>query len=337
MLRLVIDSDPGNGIPGSDIDDALAIAVALLAPDVELLGITTVAGNVELQHATRCALQLLEVAGRSDVPVCPGAARPLVADPAPIRAGIAARESSSLAMELWQGVPRPAPTTDPHPRRAAEFLVETILAHPGEVTLVPVGPLTNVALALRLEPRIAGAVKEIVLMGGAVRVPGTITPATELNLSYDPEATHVVFTSGAPLTMVGLDVTTRTLLTLQDVGAIRSVGTPLTHYLADVVEPWVRFVMARRGLPGCWLHDPLAVAVALDRSIVRSQLMTVAVELVSPQFRGQTVAWDQQFPYLIPPSFPPNAAVCVEVDQHRFRQLFLGSLGVAPERVAEAV
>jgi inosine-uridine nucleoside N-ribohydrolase len=325
-LPVVIDTDPGNGIPGSDIDDALAIAVALLSPEVHLLGLTTVAGNVEVGDATACALHLLEVAGRTDIPVCEGAASPLVADPAPIRSGIRARESSELAARLWRGVRRPAPRHGQDRRHAAEFLIETVMARPGEVTVVPIGPLTNIATAMRVEPRLASAVKGIVWMGGAVRTPGTLTPATELNASYDPEATHIVLSSGAPITIVGLDVTKRTCLTPGDVGQIRAIGTPLSDYLAEVVEPWVRFVMERRHLPGCWLHDPLAVCVAIDPAIVRTEPMYVRVELASPVFRGQTVGWDAHFPYLFAAA-SPNAKVCLEVDNARFMSRFLGALG----------
>jgi len=326
-IALVIDTDPGSGIPGSDIDDALAIAVALLSPEVQLLGLTTVAGNVEVADATACALHLLDVAGRADIPVCEGAATPLVADPAPIRLGIRARESSELATQLWRGVPQPAPRHVKDHRGATEFLIETVMARPGQVTIVPIGPLTNIATALRVEPRLAAAVEGIVWMGGAVRTPGTLTPVTELNASYDPEATHIVLSSGAPITMVGLDVTTRTCLTLGDVERIRATGTPLGGYLAEVVDPWVRFVMARRHLPGCWLHDPLAVCVAIDPSLVRTEPMYVRVELTSPVFRGQTVGWDTRFPYLFSGG-APNAQVCVDMDNARFMSRFLGALGV---------
>jgi inosine-uridine nucleoside N-ribohydrolase len=201
------------------------------------------------------------------------------------------------------------------------------MAHPGEVTIVPIGPLTNIAIALRLEPALAAAVKAIVWMGGAVRVPGTLTPVTELNASYDPEATHIVLSSGAPITLVGLDVTTRTCLTLEDVERIRAIGTPLSDYLAEVVDPWVRFVKERRHLPGCWLHDPLAVCVAIDPEIVRTEPMYIRVELSSPVCRGQTVGWDTRFPYLFAGG-APNAEVCAELDNARFMSRFLGTLGV---------
>ncbi len=323
---IIIDTDPGNGIPGSDIDDAIAIALALRSPALDLLGLTTVAGNVEVHDATVCALELIERAGATHVPVCPGAARPLVSDPAPLRAGIHARETSELAARLWHGIPRPRPAGTADRRGAVEFLVDTVLARPGEVTLVPIGPLTNIATALLAEPRLAAAVREIIWMGGAVRVPGSITPVNELNASYDPEATAIVLHSGAPLTLVPLDVTTRTCLTPTDVARIRAAGTPLAEYVAAISEPWVRYAMEHRGLAGCWLHDPLAVCVAIDPSIVRAEPMYVDVELASPRFRGQTVGWDTRFPYMVAGG-PPNARVCLEVDNARFMALLHGVLG----------
>lgn len=328
VMPLVIDTDPGNGMPGIDIDDALAIAIALLSPGIELLGLTTVAGNVEVEQATACALFLLEIAARGDIPVCQGASDPLVTDPARVRAAMRARQTSDLARALWKDVRRPAPRSVADRPHAATFLTDVVMAQPGEVTIVAIGPLTNLATALRLEPRLASSIRSIVWMGGAVRVPGTLTPATELNASYDPEAAHIVLSSGAPITMVPLDVTTRTCLTLDDVDRIRTAGTPLTAYLAEVVDPWVRFVMETRRLPGCWLHDPLAVCVAIDPSIVRLEPMHVQIELVSPMFRGQTVGWDLHFPYLLPRRHA-NVQVCVGVDTDRFMSMFLGSLGAS--------
>lgn len=327
MKYLIIDTDVGNGIPGADIDDALAIAVALLSPEVELVGITTVAGNVELEDVTAAALQLLQIAGR-DVPVCMGAAKPMIADPTLIRQRVEARATSDLAQRLWAKVPRPAPSGKADPRLAAEFLVDTIMAHPGEITLVPIGSFTNVALALQLEPRLASAVQSVVLMGGSIRAPfGVIAPGVEFNAGYDPEATSILFRSGAPITMVPLDVTTRAYLYLDDLEKLRQVGTPLTEYLAVACEPWIRLQMEWRRLPGCWLHDPLAMCVVLDQTIVRMEPMHVDVELASPRYRGQTVGWDPAFPYILG-RHAANAQVCMDVDQARFKALLFGTLGV---------
>lgn len=327
MKRVIIDTDCGSGISGADIDDALAIAVALGSPDVELLGITTMSANIEVEDVTASVLQLLEIAGRS-VPVCVGAARPLLADPTPIRQRVAARSTSELAQRLWAKVPRPAPRGTADPRPAAEFLVETVMAHPGEVTLVPIGSFTNIALALQLEPRLASSVASIVLMGGSIRAPfGVLAPGVEFNAGYDPEATAILFRSGAPITMVPLDVTTRVYLHLEDLEKLRRVGTPLGEYLALACEPWIRLQMEWRRIPGCWLHDPLAMCVVLDPSIVRTESLHVDVELASPQYRGQTVGWDPAFPYILGRR-AANAQVCMDVDAARFKALMFRTLGV---------
>jgi inosine-uridine nucleoside N-ribohydrolase len=327
MKRVIIDTDCGSGVPGADIDDALAIAVALLSPDVDLLGITTMTANIEVEDVTASVLQLLEIAGR-EVPVCVGAARPLLADPSPIRQRVEARATGDLAQRLWANVPPPGSKGQADPRVAAEFLVDTIMAHPGEVTLVPIGSFTNVALALQLEPRIASTLQSVVLMGGSIRAPfGVLAPGVEFNAGYDPEATSILFRSGAPLTMVPLDVTTRVYLYLDDLEKLRRVGTPLTEYLAVACEPWVRLQMEWRRLPGCWLHDPLAMCVVLDPSIVRTEPMHVDVELASPRYRGQTVGWDPAFPYILGRQ-AANAQVCMDVDVDRFRALLFRTLGL---------
>jgi inosine-uridine nucleoside N-ribohydrolase len=327
VKQLIIDTDPGNRVPAADVDDALAIAVALLAPDVTVLGLTTVAGNVELADATAGTLELLEVAGRTDVPVYEGAARPILADPDPIRRSMATRRESEQVRRIWPDQPRPLPTAQPGQRRAAEFIASTIMDHPGQVSLVALGPLTNVATAILLEPRLATAVREIVVMGGSVLAPGLWSPVTEYNAVNDPEALQIVLQSGAPITLVGLDVTLRTCLTLSDLERIRSVGTPLAEYLKAVTEPWIQFMVERRGLPGCWLHDPLAVHIALDPTIVRTEPMHVAVELASPLSRGQTIGWRPGKPYGVPGG-EPNASVCLDLEEPRFMSLFLKALGV---------
>ncbi len=327
MVKMIIDTDCGSGIPGADIDDALAIALALLSPEVELLGVTTMSANVEVADVTASVLQLLEMAG-ADVPVCVGAARPLLADPTAVRQRVAARSTSDLSRELWSKVPKPAPKKRPDHRNAAEFIVETVMSRPGEVTVVPIGSFTNIALALTLEPRMASTVKSIVLMGGSIRAAfGVLAPMVEFNAGYDPEATHILFHSGAPITMAGLDVTTTVYLYLEDLEKLHEVGTPVAEYLAVACEPWVRLQMEWRRLPGCWLHDPLAVCVALDPTIVRLEPMYVDVELVSPRYRGRTIGWDPSFPYILRGG-EVNAQVAVEVDQDRFRSMFFRRLGV---------
>lgn len=325
MKRLILDTDPGNGLPGANVDDAFAIALALMHPEVELLGVTTVAGNVDVDQATDCALQMMEVATRPDIPVCRGAEKPLLSDPSLFRATIGTRMADSRVAELWYGYPRPSSSRMADPRPADQFLVDTIMSNPGEVTLITCAPLTNVASALQIEPDLALSVESIIMMAGAVRVPGTTTAATELNASYDPEATHIVLNSGAPITLVPLDVTTQSFLTPEALDQLYETN-PLSDYLSEVAEPWVQYVMERRHLPGCWLHDPLAVAVAIDPTLVRTRPMYVEVELTSPRFRGQTIGWDPTFSYLLPAGGPPNVQVCQEVDAERFMAMLMDTL-----------
>jgi len=326
--RAIIDTDPSAGIPGADIDDVLAIAFALASPELVVEGLTVVAGNVELDEAVASTLLTLEILDRPDVPVYPGAARPLIRQRGEITAFLRARRDDPLARELWAEVPRPASRLRAQSIRAAEFIVETVLAAPGEITLVPIGPLTNVALALLLEPRVATTVREIVFMGGNIRGRHPGIAPIEFNLANDPEAAHVVFRSGAPLTMVGLDVTTLTCLTLEDLDAMTAAGTPAARLVRQVCAPWIRFVRARRGLEGCWLHDPLAVGVVLDRSVVTAERMEVGVELRGETTYGQTVGVrpDGAGTGLRTPRGGP-VDVCTAVDATRFMARFLPAVG----------
>jgi purine nucleosidase len=192
--KIIFDTDPG-------IDDAMAILFALASPEFEVVGLTTIFGNVHTDLATQNALRLLEFAGRPEIPVAHGAAKPLQ---------IAFDEPASFRPRrerVWARSTLPEPTTAPDLRPAAQFIVDTVMQHPGEITLVPVGPLTNMALALMLEPRIVERVAGVVMMGGAGAVNGNVNPAAEANIWHDPHAADRVFTAGWPITMLGLDVT----------------------------------------------------------------------------------------------------------------------------------
>jgi purine nucleosidase len=281
--RVILDVDPSAGVPGADVDDVLALAFALGSPELEVVGVTVTHGNVELPDGVASALLTLSALGREDVPVHVGAARALVRDREEISAFLRARRDDPLAHDLWRGVPRPASRRRPHGDRAAQWIVDTVMAAPGEIALLPVGPLTNVATALLLEPRVATAVREIVFMGGNLTDHHPGTWPIEFNVANDPEAAHVVLRSGAPLVMVGLDVTTRTHLTPAHLKEVTAAGTPAARLVRSVTEPWIRWVQAQRSIPGCWLHDPLAVAVAIDRSLVTTERLEVGVEL-----RGET-------------------------------------------------
>jgi len=323
---IILDTDPGIGTPGSDVDDGLAIALGLLHPACQLLGLTIVAGNVPHEDGLPNALRLLEIACRRDVPVLAGATRPLTRDPGPIRARLDGRRRQAVE-RFWDLPPFAPPALAAAPGRAAEFIADTVRARPGEVTVVAIGPCTNVAAALLLDPAVAGAVAEIVVMGGAIRVPGLVTPAVEFNVGYDPESVAVVLGSGAPVTLVPLDVTTRTVMTPHDLERIARGPTPLHAFLARTSRPWLKFAMEARGLPGFWLHDPLALAYALDPPILGLTPMHVVVELSGEWTAGQLLGYPESARFLVPPPGPSNARVALEVDEPRFMKLFLEALG----------
>ncbi|MFC4562264.1 nucleoside hydrolase [Nocardiopsis mangrovi] len=286
-MRVIIDCDPGNTIPASDIDDGLALGLALAAPSITLEAVTVVAGNTPRDVGVAVARDLLDRAGARDVPVLPGAAAPLVEDPAPWRADLDGRHDTEAARELWKGIAA-IPPADGGPPVAAQEIVRRVAASPGEVHLVAVGPLTNVAHALRLRPQLAGELASLTIMGGAFAVPDMFQ---ELNFGYDPEAAQAVLTSGAPITLVPFDVTRLTSFTLADVDSLSGAG-PLADHLAATTRPWVRWVSQARGLPGCHLHDPLAVAVLLDPGLATRRRVRVGVELRGTLTRARPIAWD---------------------------------------------
>ncbi len=326
---IILDTDPGIGTPGSDVDDGLAIALGLLHPACETLGLTIVAGNAPHKEGLSNALRLVEIAGRPQVPVFAGAERPLVRDPSRIRELMKARRRQAKE-RFWDVPPCDPPSIRPAAGRAAEFIADTIRARPGNVTLVAIGPCTNVATALLLDPAVAASVAEIVVMGGAIRTPGLVTPAVEFNAGYDPESLAVVLASGAPVTLVPLDVTTRTFFTPDDLKRLAAGGTPLHEFLATTSRPWLRFAMEVRGLPGFWLHDPLALAYALDPPILRLTPMHVAVDLGGELTAGQLLGFPENTRFLQPVPGPVNARVALDLNERRFMEAFLGTLGSTP-------
>jgi inosine-uridine nucleoside N-ribohydrolase len=220
------------------------------------------------------------------------------------------------------------PTTlAPRPEPAAQVLVDAVAADPGGVTILAIGPLTNVATAMLLDPSFATNVARIVWMGGAFELPDVLQ---ELNAAYDPEAAHVVLTSAAPVLVVPLDVTLRTYLHLDELDRFDAVGTPLMSYLSRSVRPWVEWLAARFGRDGCPLHDPLALAALLDPSVVETRWRAVDIELAGRLTRGRTVAWDATNDELLQVVVPLHEARPVEVAHHvdndRFMALLMDGL-----------
>jgi len=271
-LPVVLDCDPGH-------DDAVAILFAAGSSAIDLLGITTVAGNQTLERTTRNACQIATVAG-IDVPIVAGAERPLLR---------ALQTAPEIHGESGLDGPDPIePTVHPTPGRAADFLIDTVLARPGEVTLVATGPLTNLALAARLEPRLASSTKALVLMGGAARG-GNVTPMAEFNIFVDPEAAAIVFDEPWPsCTMVGLDVTHQALCTPDVQRRLEATGAQ-GRFIGQLMDFYRRSNRSAQGWPDPPVHDPVAIAVVVDPSLVDCRPARVVVETTGHATAGATV------------------------------------------------
>ncbi|OWY18650.1 nucleoside hydrolase [Thioclava sp. JM3] len=274
--KIIIDTDPGQ-------DDAVAILLALASPELEVLGITCVAGNVPLPLTSKNARVVCELAGRTDVPVYAGCDRPLARE-------LVTAEYVHGKTGL-DGIELPEPQMPLQDQHAVDFLIETLRDHPaGSVTLCPLGPLTNIATALRRAPDIAEKIAEIVLMGGAYFEVGNTTPAAEFNIHVDPQAAEIVFKSGVPLVVMPLDVTHKALTTRARVEAFRNLGTRVGHAVASWTDFFERFDMAKYGSEGAPLHDPCVIAYLLKPDLFTGRHINVEVETTSELTMGMTVA-----------------------------------------------
>jgi purine nucleosidase len=308
---IIIDTDPGQ-------DDAVAVLLALASPELNVLGITAVAGNVPLALTTRNACILLELAGRQDVPVYAGAARPMVR---PLVTAEYVHGKTGL-----DGPDLPEPTMALTPGDATDFIIRTLREHPpGSVTLCPLGPLTNIGLALVRAPDIAPRIAEIVLMGGGCFEGGNITPAAEFNIFVDPHAADVVFKSGVPITMMPLDVTHQVLSTRARIAAIRAVGNRSAEVVAQMLEFFERFDVAKYQSDGGPLHDPCVIAYLLQPGMFEGRYINVEVETRSELTMGMTVAdwWGVT-------GRPANARFMRKVDADAFFDLLCERLARLP-------
>lgn len=317
---IIIDTDPG-------ADDALAILLALNSPELDVKALTVVAGNVVVDQGLLNALKLVSLAGRCDVPVARGAGQPLV--------------GTLTTAEFFNGnnglgdAALPAPACRADPRFAADLIIQLVHEHPHEITLVSIGPLTNIALAVSKDPSMVSLVKEVVLMGGGI-AGGNATAAAEANIHNDPEAAQVVFRAGWPLTMVGLNVTEQTVLARADLDRLAQTHGPENDFAVSVL----RFLVGlaeRLGGEGTPMHDPLAVGAAIDRSLIRTNDMRVEIELRGEFTRGETVAYRHNSSdrnvrrgdrYAVEgiEKVRPNVHVAVASDAPRFLNLFLSRL-----------
>jgi purine nucleosidase len=308
---LIIDTDPGQ-------DDAVAILLALASPEINLLGITTVAGNVPLPLTEVNARKICDLAGRQDIPVFAGLSRPL------IRSLVTAEHVHGRTG--LDGPDLPPPETPLQHQHAVDFIIETVRREPeGSVTIAPIGPLSNIAMALQRAPDIAPRIQQIILMGGGCFEGGNITPAAEFNIHVDPHAAAVVFGAGIPITMMPLDVTHKALTTERRTEALRALGNRTGIAVAEMLQFFERFDEAKYGSEGGPLHDPCTIAWMIAPEIFSGRHCNVEIETVSELTMGMTVIdWWQVS------GRPHNAFVVGDLDADAFFALITSRLAGLP-------
>jgi inosine-uridine nucleoside N-ribohydrolase len=301
MTRIILDCDPGH-------DDAIALMLALGSPEVELLGVTTVAGNQTVEKTTANAIRVLDHLGRETIPVAAGAQRPLVRE-----RRLAAHVHGESGLD---GPDLPPPAREPEREHAIDWIAKTLASDSRPVTLVPTGPLTNIALFLARYPELERRLERIVLMGGAI-AEGNVTPAAEFNIWADPEAAQRVFSSGLDLTMVGLDVTHKALMTQAHVDRLLAAG-PAGSLVADLYGFYFRHHKHRYGWDGAPVHDAVAVAQVIDGTLLETTDCGVIVDTGPELSRGRTYVdrWGSA-------GWPPNCRVAVDIDAERFLELLV--------------
>lgn len=303
LRKIILDCDPG-------IDDAMAIIMAAYSPHIDLLGITTVAGNVSVEKTTRNALCLRELAGIEHVPIAQGAQLPLVRKS--VFADYVHGDSGIGGIQL------PPPRTETVPEHGVDFIIRTLMESEGDITLVAIGPLTNVALALRKQPEIADKVQEIVLMGGGTM--GNITPAAEFNFFADAEAANVVFGCGASITMIGLDLTNQAMATAEVKEQFAGLNNRMSRFILGLIEDYEQHNL-KLGLAGATVHDPCCIAYCIDPSIFEVKRLHVEIETNGIFTYGMSV-----IDMLGVMQKPANANVPLKLDQRAFWDLFVKTI-----------
>ncbi|WP_379163671.1 nucleoside hydrolase [Paenibacillus sp. sgz5001063] len=313
LQKVILDVDTG-------VDDALAIMLAVTSGKFDILGITTVSGNVSLDQATLNTCKILELLGVSgQIPVYRGADKPLVRDVV-FEHRVHGSDGIGGALGEW------TVTKQAEAEAAEDFIIRQVLAQPGEVTLIMTAPLTNLAHALQKCPELVHYTAEVIVMGGVVQGCGNITPTAEYNMYVDPEAAKQVLAAGFPrLTLVGLDVTRQALLSAEDIHKLRIPA--IRDYVETSTAGYRKRYYERNGVQACALHDPLAVGVALNREWVTVHDYYVDVETRSELCDGQTVC---DFQSRL--NRPPNVSVCLEVDAPAFLEYFIKSLNQEPKK-----
>lgn len=300
--RIIIDTDPG-------VDDALTFLLALASPEIQLEALTTTQGNVTLEKATRNALSVLELGHARHIPVASGSMYPLVQ---PLRASAYVHGESGIGNSQL-----PEPQTKPVAQHAVDYLIERVLAEPNEISIFPIGPLTNIAMAIRKEPRFAKAVKELVIMGGAILEHGNSTPQAEFNIYVDPHAAHIVFHSGIPITLIPLDVTHKCLLLQPHVDQLMKIPSPISRFIRDAIEIYLKYSF-ELGYAGSALHDPLTLATIIAPELLTLKEYYVDVDISGGVSMGKTFA-----DILNVTKQPANMKVAMNVRGEEFIELFL--------------
>lgn len=305
MTAIILDCDPGH-------DDAIALLLALGSPEVDLLGVTTVSGNQTLDKTTANAIRVLDHVDRTDIPVAAGAPRPLVRE---------RRTAGEVHGETGlDGPDLPPPSREPEALHAIEWIAQTITAHPTPITLVPTGPLTNIALFLARYPELESRIERIVLMGGAIGQ-GNTTPSAEFNIWVDPEAAHRVFHSGIDVTMVGLDVTHQAMMTPDHAARLAGAGRR-GRLVADLYAFYSRFHARHYGWQGAPVHDAVAMAHVIDGTLLTTRHCGVDIDTGPELSRGRThvdvngaMGWE------------PNCHAAVGIEAERFLEMLIARIG----------
>lgn len=300
--KIIIDTDPG-------IDDAMAIFLALRSPEVEVIGLTTIYGNVYTTLATRNALHLLEVAGRTDIPVAEGS-HVTITKGTKLRIADFVHGADGLGNQNFD-----PPKGKPVEQSAAAFLVEQAKLHPGKVTVVALGPLTNIALAIELDPEFCKNIGQIVLLGGAFSVNGNVNPAAEANIFGDPDAADIVFTCGADILAVGINVTHQVVLTDAERDKLIQSNGKFAQYLCKILEVYFSYHQEAYSMRGVYLHDPTALLAAVNPSLLTYTEGAVRVQTTGIT-RGLTLLYDKQkrFGEVTEWTDKPTVKVAVTVD-----------------------
>jgi inosine-uridine nucleoside N-ribohydrolase len=303
--KIILDCDPGH-------DDAIAILLAAHHPDIELMAITTVAGNQSVEKTTLNALKVCTLANIRNVPIARGCDRPLICAPT-----FAANIHGASGLD---GPDMPEPDIELAPVNAVDLLIDLLLNSDGEITLVPTGPLTNIATAIRTEPAIVPKIKGVSLMGGAIAL-GNTTPASEFNIHFDPHAAAIVFNSGLPLVMSPLEVTHKALATMEIITRLRAANRPVATFAADLFAYFGDTYRKVYGFPAAPVHDPCAVSAVIDPSVIKKRKMRVEIETVGEWTLGRTVC--DAYGKL---GKDPNALVGYDLEVERFWNMVIKTL-----------